>query len=742
LSLLPQNILKNPRASIFIDILLSANSYYTSPVKTPHPFKSILAHLPHAPGVYQYKDAKGNLLYVGKAIDLHHRVSSYFQASRPHSTRLQKLVENTADIQYTVAGSELEALILETNLIKSYRPRYNVLMRDDKSYVYIKVTVNEPFPRVLVVRKLERDGAKYFGPKTSFSSVKKTLEVLRKLFPYRHCDYLMDLRGSVERTQKWDDKAREFHRKRCLKPCVLEAMPEEYKKVVDQILAFFEGKIDVLLTALRDEMQKAAMAREFERAAFYRDRLQSVTDLMSTQRVSAPDHASRDLIGLAIQGGAAYVTLFMFRDGKLLNQENFTLNAVDFSSGAEREEVEVLTSFLYQYYEKATDFPDEILIPETLDEKILFEEWLYSFTNKKIPLITPQRGENKALLDLARDNAKSFARQSEVKWQAGSGIDMEAALNGLKTVLNLPRIPKRIECYDISHLSGTDTVGSMAVFEGGFPKKSDYRHFKLRTVQGEIDDYAALAEVLGRRLAYLKKKPDDMRKPRKKELPWIQKTLKKADLDPAHLDVHKMLVIERKKKIVGMARLKPLEKDVSELGSLWVDPKFRGQGLGSELVRALLAKQKKGKVYILCAAKMLDWYGGLGFHLLDEVPPLMKEKHDFCTCYYKEKPIVMVYRFTQGKEDASFKKKPDLLLIDGGKGQLSAVVEVLQKMNVNVAVASLAKQEEEIFVPHQNESLKLSQHSGELRLLQQLRDEAHRFALKYQHNLREKRMLS
>lgn len=698
--------------------------------------KSIVSNIPHAPGVYRFLNEENEVVYVGKAIDLKKRVSSYFRKQKGRSKRLEKLVESTVDIDYTVVDSELEALILETNLIKSFRPKYNVLMKDDKSYVYLKVTVNELYPRVLIVRKLKKDGAKYFGPKTSAGSLRRVLDALKKVFPYRHCQLFIQLKE--KKTLNVED-----HVKRCFGTCVRSVVPEEYRKVIDQLIYFFEGKTGEIEKLLKQQMGEAVKDRQFEQAALLRDRLEAVHGLLDTQRVTSTDHVDRDVLGLVIEGGAAYVTLFMFRDGKLINQDNFILNGTDLESGAELELKEVLSAFVRQYYERATDFPGEVLLPTELDDGQLFEEWINSMADHRIMFLSPQRGKNRKLIDLAQDNAKSFARQSQVKWQAGEGKDVGAALERLKDLLELPRVPKRIECYDISHLGGTDTVGSMVVFEKGFQKSSDYRHFKLRTVQEKIDDYQAMGEVLTRRFRYLVTQPSYLRKPKKKELEGVREILEGEKLDSEDLDQHKMLVAEKKKKIVGFARLKPVGDDEFELASLWVDPKFRGQNLGDELTQALLRKVKKGKIYTLPCAHLMDWYGAMGFHVVKNVSEVLLPKLKRCQEVFGDGVgEYMVYRAQKKDVDASFKSKPDLLVIDGGKGQLKEAVKALKVAGLEIPVVALAKRIEEIFVPGKSKSIILPHESEELQLLQRIRDEAHRFALKFQRNLRGKRMVS
>lgn len=699
--------------------------------------KSIIAHIPHSPGVYRFLDATGEVLYVGKAIDLKKRVSSYFQKQKNTPIRLKKLVEKTMDIEFTVVGSELEALLLETNLIKSFQPRYNIMMRDDKNYVYLKVTIKEDYPKIIVTRRLEKDGSKYFGPKTSVSELKGVLEILKKAYPYRHCPLFVQYKEKNERDI--DD-----HKKRCFGTCVYSVSKEEYRRAIDQVVQFFEGKSEEMEKSLKQEMAEAVNAKNFEKAALLRDRLLAIQNLNTNQRVSAPDNFSRDVVGVAVEGGAAYVALLVFREGKLINQENFVLKGVDFISGAELNDAEVLESFLKQYYEKAAQFPKEILIPAEFDDLQLMEEWITGLSGLKVNLLCPKKGKNKDVLDLANQNARSFAKASQVKWQAGEGLEPEKALEGLKNIFKLPKLPRRMECYDISHLGGTETVGSMVVFEKGFPKKTDYRHFKLRSVQEKVDDFKAMGEVLERRLKYLKKLPDYFRKPKKSELPQIGEILKSANLDFADLDQHKMFVVEKKKKIVGIGRLKPVDEQSSQIASLWVHEDHRKDGLGREIVEALIQKQGKGKLYSLpCRESLVDWFGSMGFHELKEIPEPIQNLHRLCTeqtCSVAPL-VVMVYRFINEGKDSSFSKTPNLMVIDGGKGQLKAALEEIKKAGLKIPVISLAKREEEIFVPGKPESIIFPSDSGELLLLRRLRDEAHRFALKYQQNLRSKRLL-
>lgn len=723
--------------------------------------KEIVKNLPSAPGVYRFLDPKGEVLYVGKAIDLKKRVSSYFRSSQDQSMRLQKLVEKITDIQFTIVDSELEALILETNLIKSYRPRYNILMKDDKNYVYLKIAVNEEYPRIFITRKVEKDGARYFGPKTSASQLKQTLNLLKKIFPYRHCGLTISFEGKEPnplRTGKPGEGGGPFkvlvgnkvikypcidyHIKRCVGPCVGTVTPGDYRKTIDQVIDFFEGKTETILRELREEIQDAAAAKQFERAALLRDRMLGIERLMETQRVSSPDSIQKDVIGLSIEAGAAYATLFMFREGKLLSQENFVLNAVDVESGAELEEGEVLSAFLQQYYERAADLPREILIPKPIENQAVLEDWLYSMSGHRIKILVPSRGKSRKILDLAHDNAMSFAKQSQLRWQSDRGENIENALENLKSQLNLSKLPKRIECYDISHLGGEDTVGSMVVFENGIAKKADYRHFKLRSVQERIDDYQAMHEVLKRRLRYLQPPSTAIRKPLKREMEYIRKNLEKEKYPSETVEVKRVLVYELKKKVVGILQWEEVDKDVKVIVALWVDEKHRGTGIGKALIFGFLGKQKKGKVYVLSCEARVDWYGAMGFHEVPEMPDALKTYAEDRQKRQDYWPMSLVYRIQKTPEDTSFLRKPDLLVIDGGKGQLSTAVQALKETELKIPVIGLAKKEEWIFFPEQSDPLILSHESSELQLLQRLRDEAHRFALKYQRNLRGKRMVS
>ena len=712
--------------------------------------KSILDHVPHAPGVYRFLNDRGEVLYVGKAIDLKKRVSSYFRKAKNTSIRLQKLVEKTMDIQFTVVNSELEALILETNLIKSFSPRYNILMKDDKNYVYLKITVKEDFPRVMIVRQLEKDGSRYFGPKTSASELRRILKILKKIFPYRHCALKIQFKeqeASATRSGKPGEGGGPFkvlvgnkvipypcidyHIKRCVGPCVGTVTPEAYRTIIDQLIAFFEGKTESLFADLTTQMQEAVAARQFERAALLRDRLMEIQNVMQTQRVSSPDGASRDVIGLAVEGGYGYVTLLVFREGKLLNLENFTLNALDVESGGELEESEILSSFLKQYYERAVDFPKEVLLPDFLEEASILEEWISALSQVSVKFLAPQRGKNKGLLELAEDNARSFAKQSQVRWMSNEGKSLDSTLEALKNVLNLPQMPKRIECYDISHLGGEDTVGSMVVFEQGFPKKSDYRHFKLRTVQEKIDDYAAMEEVLTRRLRYLKPIATELIRVKKKERTEVENLLPSlSEEEGVERNYSRLFILRKAKKIVGIIEWKMLEKDSSEIRLLWVDPKE--EAVVSDLVYGVLRKQKKGKMFVWSDPEQVDRYGALGFNEAKEVPSFVPLREG----------RLMVYRFLKEGTDTSFSKKPHLMVIDGGKGQLQVVKTVLDRFQLKIPVIGLAKREEEIFFPGQSDPLVLSHSSSELQLLQRLRDEAHRFAITYQRNLRGKSMFA
>lgn len=700
--------------------------------------KEKISKLPTKPGVYLFKDEKGNILYVGKAKNLKNRVKSYL---KPESIRIQMLMKHAVDVEYTVVGSELEALMLETNRIKQLRPKYNILMKDDKNYAYIRITLNEDFPRIETVRKIERDGARYFGPKTSVAQIEKMIQMLQRVFPIRTCS--LDIKevkklpknkaevNVIKKTIKYPCLL--YHMKKCIAPCIGACDKETYRTLINGVISFLAGKTESLLMQIKNEMAGAVTQKNFERAANLRDMLVAVEAGMKKQIITTTDNKDQDIIGLSVLGGHIYFSLFLVRSGKVIHQENFTFDRSNTPSEGEEEKEEMIKAFLTQYYEKAADLPEEILMPYTVEDQMTFESWLTQETGKKITLRIPQKGRAYDLLALAQENAAHFASQQMTQWEINEKRTKGAALD-LQKILSLEKPLHRIECYDISHLGGTETVGSMVVAIDGSMKNQMYRHFRLHGVQGKIDDYAAHAEVLTRRLHYLeaeKKLPEGMtiKKATKKEsaamaeLRGMQKWPKADYLD---------IIILQQKKISGCVRGLPHGKNVFSVRGLWIDEKKRGMKLGYFLLKKLVTTlPKNAKIYLCCKRTLADYYNTIGFTEIEnppaEVVPTECQSNTNSTMRYLPRTK---------KPDPSFTEIPDLIIIDGGKGQLQRAVEILQKEKSSIPVIALAKREEEIFIPGKSESIMLPKDHPALHLVQRLRDESHRFALEYQRKRR------
>ncbi|HID86164.1 MAG TPA: excinuclease ABC subunit UvrC [Anaerolineae bacterium] len=446
--------------------------------------KEQLNALPARPGVYLMKDERGKILYVGKAVNLRNRVRSYFHASASHTPKIQRLVKRIAEVDFIVTDSELEALILECNLIKRHRPRYNVRFKDDKRYPYIKVTWQEEFPKVFITRRMERDGARYFGPFTAAWAVHETLHTLRRIFPYLTCN--RKITGTDRRAcLYWDIGL-------CMAPCIGASSKEEYRAMMDQLCRFLEGRADEIVADLQSQMREAAEGLEFERAATLRDKIRAIERVIERQKIVSVALGDQDVIALARADGQACVQVFFVRHGKLIGREYFVLE------GAEGEETRaVMTSFVKQFYDEAAYVPPEILLQSEVDEAQVIEAWLRERRGGRVTLRVPRRGRKRELVEMAAENAAETLAALRAQWRADTHRQ-EEALADLQTYLGLSEPPARIECYDVSNIQGTAATGSMVVFVNGVPRKGDYRRFKIRTVQG-ADDYAMLQEVLRRR---------------------------------------------------------------------------------------------------------------------------------------------------------------------------------------------------------------------------------------------------
>lgn len=440
-----------------------------------------LVLLPHSPGVYIMKDAKGKIIYVGKAISLKNRVTQYFRQNSSHSVKVKSMVARIEDFETILTGSEVEALILECNLIKKHRPKYNISLKDDKNYPYLKVTTNEVFPRVHITRRVARDGAKYFGPYTNVTALHESLRLLKKLFPLRSC-----------RRMDSDRPCLEHHIKRCLAPCAGKISQEEYQLMIDEVLLFLEGRTEQVEYNLKQRMTAAADNLEFERAARLRDQLLAVQKISEKQRIIT-GVGDQDAIGMARSGLGVCMQIFYVRSGKMVGRDYFLLD------GSEEETDEaLLIAFLKQYYNQATFIPREILLPMEIDEQELLEQWLGEQTKYKVSLNVPKRGTKRDIVEMAIGNAeKALADESARLKQANA--QTVGAVHELGKYLGLVNPPTRMECFDISHTQGSETVASMVVFEDGVPKKSDYRRFKIQSAEGKPDDFKSMREVTMRR---------------------------------------------------------------------------------------------------------------------------------------------------------------------------------------------------------------------------------------------------
>jgi excinuclease ABC subunit C len=554
--------------------------------------QATLKKLPDRPGVYLMRDARGEVVYVGKAQSLRSRVRSYWQKATPAGEvhRIRSVIDRITDVEYTITDSVSEALLLEANLIKRYRPRFNVRLKDDKSYPYIKITMADDFPRVERTRKLVEDGSRYFGPYASASSVDESMNLVRRLFPFRTCT--IDIKDGERALQR---PCLLYHIKRCQGPCIEAVSKAEYAAQIDQIELFLEGRQESVVQALTLEMRAASERTDYERAATVRDKIRAIERTMESQKMAAFKRTELDMVGLARQDNQAAIQLFAIRGGKMIGRDVFLLDAA-----REAPDEEVLSSFLLQYYARATSIPPSVLVPLSLPDGADLEAFLVARRGgRPSRLAVPQRGEKRELMALATQNASETLAREQARWLADEGKTL-VALEELAEALGLPGPPMRIECYDISNIQGSDTVGSMVVFEEGKPRTGEYRRFKIRTVEGP-NDFASHQEVLRRR--------------------------------------------------------------------------FRRARSGEE-----------------------------------------------------------------GSEEALRWAMPDLVIIDGGKGQVSAAKQVLDELGLHdMPVFGLAKEREELFRPGVPEPVVLPPTSSALYLVQRLRDEAHRFAITYHRDLRSKR---
>ncbi len=697
----------------------------------PKEIKKILKSIPTSPGIYKMSDEEGRVIYVGKAKNLNKRVRQYFKKDYQHSTRTKKLIEKMKNIETISVDTELEAIILENNTIKQLQPKYNIIMKDDKSFVYIKIT-KEDYPRIQIVRHITKDGAKYIGPKTAKHKVSETFKVIKKIFPFRHCNLNIDLLEEDPNGKRHKIKLNnknikypclDYYIKRCVAPCIGRINKEDYQKIIDNVEDFLNGKAENILKNLKEQMMTLANNKKFEKAGKMRDKIKKVESILEKQKVSNPNQENKDIINYCIIQGRAYFNLFQIRDGKLIGQENFILSAQDLETSENRE---VLEAFLIQYYELATDIPKEILIPHALEHNKETEEFIQEQSDRKNKLLVPKIGVKNKLLDMSLKNAQIFADRNKPSWQNESELTIKAS-EELQKLLKLKKPLKRIECYDISHLSGTDTVGSMVVFKNGAPKNDMYRQFKIRTILDKPDDYKSMEEVLTRRLLKitekLKLRDYSFKKARKKDNDYIKKHTKQ--------EYKGFYTIRKGDEVVACGQTIVLSESKDLVSAVFIDKKEREKKLDYFLIRELMKKTKGKRCYICCKTTEKEKYLQMGFEEIKKNPTeIKKTKGQICLAFEKIKL----------KEDKSFKEIPDLIIIDGGKGQLGAGTKVMKALQLNdIPYISLAKRLEEIFVPGKDKSIILERNNEALKLVQRARDEAHRFAITFNKKLRSKR---
>ncbi len=612
--------------------------------------QATLDNLPDRPGVYLFRDARRSVVYVGKAQSLRHRVRSYWQSKGSgEPQRIRSAIDRVREVEWTLTDTVSEALLLENNLIKRYQPRFNVRLKDDKSYPFIKVTLADDFPRIERTRRLVQDGSRYFGPYASASSVDAAMDLIRRIFPFRTCT--VDIHEGERALPR---PCLLYDIKRCQGPCVEAIDRAAYRRDIDQVMLFLEGRQEVVARALRREMQAASNRLEFERAATLRDQVRAIERTMESQKMAAFARTQQDVLGLARSGAEAAVQLFMVRGGKMVGRDVFVLANV-----SEAPDDEVLGAFLKQYYANAGSVPPRVLLAALPPDAADLEAYLSERRGGPVHLRVPRRGEKRDLVELAERNAADALARQQARWLADHGKTL-AALEELSDALGLPAPPLRIECYDISNFQGSDTVGSMVVFAEGRPKTSDYPRFRVRAVE-RPNDFASHQEVLRRRFRHLR--PEG-----------VAAGVRNAGVAAAVRDGG----------VPGAVR------DGGARGPVAPDE----PGAPDARVREPVARDEPGGQ---------DARSG-------------------------------------GPVEPDRWPTPDLLVIDGGKGQVSAAMEVLHDLGLHdLPLVGLAKEREELFLPERSDPVLLPATSPALYLVQRLRDEAHRFAITYHRSLRATR---
>ena len=702
---------------------------------------------PNKPGIYKFLNEKGDIIYIGKAKDIKKRLQSYVRASAKHAVKTVKMLEDADSVEWVETNTEIEALLLEDNLVKTNQPKFNILLKDSKTFQYIQVTVQNDYPEVLTTRKIEKDGAKYFGPKTNGTDVQHLVESAKKIFKLCSVKNItVDKKGTLLKDAKVSVKigstaakrpCLDFFIKRCTGPCAGMIPPEEYRLQIDGALEFLSGKYEKAINSLKDQMSQFALEKKYERAGSLRDQIGAIERSAHKQLINDVTLTDRDIIAYVEDLNKNYFVLFQIRGGKLINQEKFI------SEGGE-EPSEIMESFLRDYYSRAADIPKEIIISIEVNEGKLLQGYIKSQTDHAVHLIVPKTGQKDQLIMLAEKNARSFAQQSRLRWMVDEKKG-ESALKELQEALKMDQIPKRIECYDVSHLSGTETVGSMVVFIKGEANKAHYRQFRLKTTVGIIDDYKSMEEILSRRLNYLPRElPENykIRKAKKNDADFILKSY--PEVKDFEFDFKQFYVIEKEckksKKIVAFGRMNPLSDKINELSALWVDKKEQGEKLGYHIMKVLIERHTAKRFYLLCNPDLEEYYARFGFESLREAPKEMNDVYKKIKKVTGDKTVPVFMAYQKKKKDISFNTKPNLIVIDGGKGQLHAAHDALFNKGQNIPLISLAKREEEVFVPGKSDPIMLPKDSNASYLLQRVRDEAHRFAIEHNRSSRDKKM--
>jgi len=456
-----------------------------------------LKNLPEKPGVYIMRDEYNEIIYIGKAINLKNRVRQYFQNSKNQHPKVAAMVERITDLEYIITDSELEALILECNLIKKHRPKYNVMLKDDKQYPYIKITVKEDYPRLLIVREIKKDGAKYFGPYTDVTAVNRTIDLLKGLFPIRYCS------KNISRAIGKERPCLNYHIKKCIGPCQGNVSKEQYRELIDSVIMMLEGKQEEVLKQLEDKMHQAADNLDFEKAAEIRDNMNSLIKIAEKQKVISSALIDQDIIAFALNESESCIQVFFVRGGKLIGREHFLIEDTKLSDSKE-----ILSSFIKQYYGSDALIPREIILQEEIDEINIIERWLSDKKGGRVKLVVPRRGEKQKLIEMVSRNAEDTLRLLIEKQKNDTEKTM-GACRELKDILELNAVPVRIEAFDISNIQGVLNVGSMIVFEQGKPNNRNYRRFRIKSVEG-ANDYESMREIVERRFVHGLKEREEL----------------------------------------------------------------------------------------------------------------------------------------------------------------------------------------------------------------------------------------